>query len=238
MRHLPGSLPITIQRSDETTRRAGPSLSTSWDKDNSQEVGKMENINFVMDGKPVKAQTGNTILQVARKTGIDIPTLCFDERLAPYGGCRLCTVEILKNNRSRLVTSCVYPAEEGLVVKTYSPKVVKIRKLLIELLLPLSPTGPLESLGKKYGVEKSRFTAVRTNCILCGLCVRYCAEVKKANAIGFIGRGTEREIAVMPGMASSTCAFCKECFNLCPGGKIVSEIIEGNWIPGPRMENK
>jgi len=184
-----------------------------------------------IDGKFVEVEKGMTILKAARQAGIDIPTLCYDERLAPYGACRLCTVEITKNNRTRLVASCVYLVEEGLVVKTDSDKVRKIRRMILELLLPLAPTGPLESLARKYGLEKSRFTAERTSCVLCGLCVRYCAEIKKANAIGFIGRGIDRDVAFLPEVAPSVCPSCRECFALCPGGKLVTESLDGTWFP-------
>ena len=88
----------------------------------------MENISLEIDGKTVTAENGSTILQAARAVGIEIPTLCHDEKLTTYGVCRLCTVEITSNNRTRLVTSCVYPVEEGLVVKTDTEKVRKIRQ--------------------------------------------------------------------------------------------------------------
>ena len=191
----------------------------------------MENIKLEIDGKLVEAEEGMTVLQAARKAGIDIPTLCYDERLAPYGGCRLCTVEISRNNRARLVASCVYPAENKLVVKTESKRVIKIRRMILELLLPLSPTGPIESLARKYGLEKSRFPGENTGCVLCGLCVRYCAEIKKANAIGFIGRGVERDVAFLPEVATKVCPSCRECFALCPGGKVVTESLDGTWFP-------
>ncbi len=190
----------------------------------------MGNIRFEIDGKPVEAEKGMTILQVARKVGVDIPTLCYHDKLAPYGVCRLCMVEISKDNRTRLVASCVYPGEEGLVVKSNSERVRKIRKMILELLLPLSPTGPIESLAREYGVEKSRFTAEPTDCALCGLCVRYCAEIKKANAIGFIGRGTDREVAFLPEVAPNVCPACRECFGLCPSGKVVKESFDGTWF--------
>jgi bidirectional [NiFe] hydrogenase diaphorase subunit len=191
----------------------------------------MENIKLEIDGKLVEAQKGMTILQAARNTGIDIPTLCYDERLTPYGGCRLCTVEIIKNGKRRFVASCIYPVENGLAVKTESEQVIKIRKMIIELLLPFCPTGPIESLAKKYGIEKSRFLGENKGCVLCGLCVRYCAEIKKANAIGFIGRGVERDVAFIPEVASKVCSNCRECFALCPGGKPVSDSLDGAWFP-------
>ncbi|MFH1032767.1 MAG: 2Fe-2S iron-sulfur cluster-binding protein [Chloroflexota bacterium] len=191
----------------------------------------MAKIKLEIDGKTVEVDEGTTVLQAARKAGIDIPTLCYDERMAPYGGCRLCTVEIGKNKRTRLVASCVYPVEEGLVVTTESERLTKIRKMIIELLLPGCPTGPIQTLAKKYGIEKSRFPGENTGCIMCGLCVRYCAEVKKANAIGFVGRGTEREVAFIPEVASKVCPGCRECFALCPGGKIVKESLDGTFFP-------
>lgn len=83
-----------------------------------------------IDGKERKAKEGQTILEVARENGIDISTLCYHENLAPYGACRLCLVEIFKNGRSRLVTSCLYPVEEGLEVKTGSPRAMSNRKMI------------------------------------------------------------------------------------------------------------
>ena len=192
----------------------------------------MGSIKLKIDNKPVEAEEGMTILQAARGAGIDIPTLCYDERLASYGACRLCTVEITRDNRTRLVASCVYPVEDGLVVKTDTERLRRIRKMILELLLPLSPTGPLESLAQKYGIKKSRFTAEPTACVLCGLCVRYCAEIKKANAIGFIGRGIERTVAFLPEVAPSVCPTCsRECLTLCPSGKLASENPDGILFP-------
>ena len=191
----------------------------------------METIKLEIDGKIVEAQEGMTLLWAARQAGIEIPTLCFDDRLASYGGCRLCTVEITKNGKTRFVASCVYPVENRLVVKTESERVIKIRKMLIELLLPLSPTGPLEDLAQKYNVGKSRFPGEETQCILCGLCVRYCSEIKKANAVGFFGRGVEREIKFIPEVASKECPNCRQCFSLCPSGKVISESQDGSWFP-------
>ena len=197
----------------------------------------MANIKLEVDGKFVEVQEGMTLLQAARKVGIDIPTLCYDERLAPYGGCRLCTVEISSKGRTRLVASCVYPAESGLRVKTESEQVIKIRRILLELLLPLCPTGPIESLAKRYGLKKSRFPGENRQCVLCGLCVRYCSEIKKANAIGFIGRGVERDVAFLPEVASKVCSSCRECLAICPGGKLVSD-IDGPWFAIPELQSK
>ena len=180
----------------------------------------MKNITLNINGKTVKAENGCTILQVAQKVGIDIPTLCYHEKLAPYGACRLCMVEIGERNRTRLVASCAYPVEEGLVVRTHSERVMKNRRLILEMLLPLAPSGPLQSLAQKYGVKKSRFPSNQTDCILCGLCVRYCEEIEKEHAIFFQGRGIERQIEFLP---SAPCIICRKCYALCPGNLFLSK---------------
>lgn len=179
-------------------------------------------ISLEIDGKKVKAEEGMTILEAAKRAGVEIPTLCYHDGLEPYGACRICSVEIERGGRSRIVAACCYPAEEGLKVETASDKVTKIRKTIIEMLLPISPTGPILSLAQKYGVKKSRFSAELTQCILCGLCVRYCAEIKGENAVTFVGRGTNRRIALVTEKAG-VCALCRQCYNLCPGGKIIDE---------------
>jgi NADH dehydrogenase/NADH:ubiquinone oxidoreductase subunit G len=182
----------------------------------------MKTVRLNIDGKDVEAKEGMTVLEAAREVGIEIPTLCYHEKLAPYGACRLCTVEITRNNRSRLVTSCVYNVEDGLVVKTNTPEVQNIRKMLLELMLASAPI--LSEFAKEYGVDTPRFTADVTQCILCGLCVRYCAEVKGANAITFVGRGVDRRIAFVDEVVSTgVCMDCRECFEVCPTGKIPRE---------------
>lgn len=182
----------------------------------------MKKVRLNIDGKDVEAREEMTILEAARDAGIYIPTLCYHEKLAPYGACRLCTVEISRNGKARLVTACVYTVEDGLVVKTESPRVIKIRKILLELMLASAPV--MEDLARQHGVEKPRFEAEKTQCILCGLCVRYCAEIKKANAITFVGRGVDRRVAFVDEIVSTgVCMGCRECFALCPTGKIPRE---------------
>ena len=184
----------------------------------------MKTVTLEIDGKQVTIEEGKTLLDAAKSLGIDIPTLCHHEKLAPHGGCRMCSVEILKGKRTRVVTSCVYPVEDGLIVKTESPRIIKIRKMLIELIMACAPrTKALEDLGARYGVTGTRFKAEENFCILCGLCVRYCAEVKKAHAIGYAGRGVTRRIVFLPEIASRTCMSCRECFALCPTAKLPRE---------------
>ena len=208
----------------------------------------MSEVTLIINGEEVKAKKGITILEAARSVGIDIPTLCHHEKLAPYGACRLCTVEIVRGQRSRLVASCVYTVEDGLVVKTESEIVIKGRKMLLELMWARAPgVQPIRDYGMRYGIAevestgdygvmlsisppKTKFEIEPTFCILCGLCVRYCAEVKKEDAIGFIGRGTEREVVFFPEIAREECPKCKECYTLCPTGVLPSHyaLVEGH----------
>jgi NADH dehydrogenase/NADH:ubiquinone oxidoreductase subunit G len=177
----------------------------------------MSEITLQIDGREVKAEEGMTILEAAQSAGIYIPTLCHHEKLEPYGACRICTVEIEARGRTNLVAACLYPVEQNLVVRTRSERVDKTRKVLLELMLAHAPdAAELQDLAQEYGADKARFEKESSFCILCGLCVRYCAEVKKKNAIGFVDRGTRREVIFIPEIASKECWDCKECFPLCP----------------------
>lgn len=177
----------------------------------------MSEILLQIDGREVEAKEGMTILEAAQNAGIYIPTLCHHEKLEPYGACRICTVEAESRGQTKLVAACLYPVEQGLVVRTRSEKVDKIRKMILELLLAHAPDSrELQGLAEEYGADKDRFEKEASFCIHCGLCVRYCAEVKKKFAVGFVNRGARREISFDPLIAAKECWNCKECFPLCP----------------------
>ena len=177
----------------------------------------MSEILLQIDGKEVGAREGMTILEAAQNVGISIPTLCHHEKLEPYGGCRICTVEVEVRGWTKLVVSCIYQVEKNLIVRTRSEKVDRIRKMILELLLAHAPDSvELQDLAQEYGADKDRFEKEASFCIHCGLCVRYCAEVKKKNAVGFVDRGIRKEINFIPEIASKECWNCKECFPLCP----------------------
>ena len=177
----------------------------------------MSEILLQIDGKEVKAREEMTVLEAAQSAGISIPTLCHHEKLEPYGACRICIVEAEVRGWTKLVVSCVYPVEQDLVVRTRSEKIDRVRKMILELLLAHAPDSPkLQDLAQEYGADKDRFEKEASFCIHCGLCVRYCAEVKKKNAIGFIDRGIRKEISFIPEIAAKECWDCKECFPLCP----------------------
>ena len=203
----------------------------------------MSEVTLTINDEEVKAREGMTILEAARSAGVDIPTLCYHEKLAPYGACRLCMVEIIKGKRSRLVTSCVYPVEDGLIVKTESEPVIKGRKMLLELMWARAPGAKaIQDYGMRYGIDRTKFKVEPTYCILCGLCVRYCAEVKKKNAIGFVGRGTERKVMFFPEIASEECPKCGECFSICPTGVLPSNYALARvpyftWQLNPFLQN-
>lgn len=177
----------------------------------------MSEILVQIDGQDVKAREGMTVLEAARSAGIAIPTLCHHEKLEPFGACRLCIVEAEVKGWTRLVVSCIYPVEKNLIVRTRSAKVDRIRKTILELLLAHAPDSvQLEALAHVYGADKNRFEKEASFCVHCGLCVRYCAEVKQKHALGFIDRGTSKEICFIPQIAAQECWNCKECFSLCP----------------------
>jgi len=177
----------------------------------------MSEIQLEIDGIEVKATKGVTILAASQSAGISIPTLCHHEKLEPFGGCRVCIVEVEVNGWTKLVVSCVYPVEENIIVRTRSEKVDRIRKTIIELLMAHAPDSPdLMEMAKEYGADKERYEKDASFCIHCGLCVRYCAEVAKKHAIGFVDRGINKEISFIPQIAAKECNECKECFELCP----------------------
>jgi bidirectional [NiFe] hydrogenase diaphorase subunit len=177
----------------------------------------MSEILLTIDGKEVRAKQDMTLLDAARSAGISIPTLCHHEKLEPYGGCRLCIVEVESRGSKRIVVSCVYPVEKNIIVTTRSEKIDRIRKMILELQMAHAPDSfILQDLAKEYGADRNRFEKEPSFCIHCGLCVRYCAEVKKKNAVGFVDRGIRKEISFIPEIASKECWNCKECFPLCP----------------------
>ena len=173
-----------------------------------------------IDGLEVRTNEDTTILQVATSIGIEIPTLCYHNALSPFGACRVCSVEIIdKRGRKKIVTSCNYPVREGLIVFTKSERVLKTRKLLLELLLARCPkVKEIKQLAQKYGVRKPRFWIkdAAEDCILCGLCTRVCEECIGVSAINFAKRGVEREVTAPYNEFSDDCIGCGACAIVCP----------------------
>jgi len=162
-------------------------------------------------------ESGTTLLEAAQFLGFPIPTLCHMEGLSPYGACRLCVVEIGEGVTSRLVSACTYPAEEGLAVRTASSRVVRARKMILELLLASCPQSKtIQDLAAAHEVRQQRFRQEYEDCILCGRCVRMCEEQMMAKAIGFRGRGEQRSIGTPFDAKSEACRLCGGCIYVCP----------------------
>ncbi len=190
-------------------------------------------ITFTVNGKAIGANPGESILEAANRVGIEIPTLCYHPALTPSGACRFCSVEIKKRGRVRLVTSCLYPVEEGLEVETNSENVLRLRRGLIELLLARCPESEkIQKIASEFGISEPRFQLEGENCILCGMCVRVCEEISEAKAISAVNRGIKKEIAPPFHDLAETCIGCGGCAYVCPTGAIK---IEDNQI---RLGNK
>ena len=179
-------------------------------------------VKFTLNGKEIEAEPGTTLLEIAREQGINIPTLCYHEDMSPYGSCRLCLVEVTRRGWPSIQPACLYPAREGIEVETESERVIKTRKIMLELYLARSPeSAQMRELASEYGVDETRFKLKETsNCILCGLCVRACEEISKRHAISFAHRGGKRAIQTPFLEMAEVCVGCKACSFVCPTGVI------------------
>lgn len=174
-------------------------------------------IPFTIDSQPVEGREGMNVLEVALDSGIEIPHLCYNENVKPYGACRLCLVEIVRNGRSRMTTSCNYPVMEGIEVFTQTEKVKRARRMIIELILAMCPGDKLiQEMARQMGVEDVRFKKEEKDCILCGLCARVCDEVVGAHAIQFAFRGDRREMTTPFQGEAMNCIACGACVVICP----------------------
>jgi len=199
-----------------------------------------------VNNRKIEAHAGETILTALERAGVSVPTLCHMKDLIPSGACRICSVEV--EGYKNLIPSCSYPVQEGMKIKTNSPKAVKSRKTIVELLLANHPDDclycvrnndcQLQALSAQYGVRERRHGAERCvhpvdvsspaiirdqdKCILCGKCVRVCEEVVGVSAIDFVQRGSKTVIAPAfeQGMNVSSCINCGQCVLVCPTGAL------------------
>jgi bidirectional [NiFe] hydrogenase diaphorase subunit len=182
-------------------------------------------IEFMLDGQVVSATEGETVLSVAKRYGVDIPSLCHHEALVPSGACRLCIVEISRvggSERERdIAASCQYPVSQGLIVKTRSDRVLRHRRIVASLLFSLAPDCDiLEKLTRSLGGAVPYPPPERMdNCILCTLCTRTCAALG-AEAIHTSGRGSDKQIAPPLSFGDGGCVGCGACHRACPTGCI------------------
>lgn len=210
-------------------------------------------VTFTMNGREIKAEKGKTLLECARENDIYIPTLCYDETLSIFGGCRLCVVEV--EGARNLAASCATLPTEGMVVNTESEKVVTVRKELIDLLLSNHPKDCLtcEQVGKcdlqdiayKYEVRGPSYEGEvrdypiddlnpvmerdQSKCILCGKCVRVCDEIQVTHAIDFVGRGFDTIVttAFDSPIDHINCRLCGQCISVCPTGALINKQLKG-----------
>jgi heterodisulfide reductase subunit A len=195
------------------------------------------NITLSINDQEVKAEPGQTVLQVARTMNIWIPTLCYHQPMEAEGSCRLCLVEVEAFGRRRLATSCGYPVAPGIKVYTDTPKVIESRKVVAELLLArCSENKQIRELCEKIGVTDTPFSKDKKDCMLCGLCVQMCNRRMQVGAIGFIGRGYERKVGTPYDRNSSVCITCGACEFICPTGAITAKMNSGRTpIPHKKM---
>lgn len=188
-----------------------------------------------INGKPCVCEKGEFLLQVARRNGIEIPTLCHHEAIAGQGCCRLCIVEVVERGRGRIVVSCVFPVERECEVFTDSEKVRRERGMILRLLEKRAPESPeIRTLCEKYAApEIDRFVrADGEKCVLCGLCAKACGELS-VGAISTVNRGVTKEIATPYHEPSSVCVGCGSCASVCPTGAIeVAETADTRTIWG------
>src|SRR5574341_1541971 len=203
-------------------------------------------IKLTVDGKPVTVKMGATILDAANAAGSRVPTLCHDNKLHPFGACRICLVEVEGTPR-KYTPSCTTPATEGMVIRTTSPALIGIRRSILELLLIKHPLDcpvcdkagecSLQDLTHEYGLGKSRFDAEKgylppdyesavierniSRCILCGKCVRICDEQNAVGEWAFTRRGTRARISTDFDRPLD-CEFCGECVEICPVGALTT----------------
>jgi bidirectional [NiFe] hydrogenase diaphorase subunit len=187
-------------------------------------------VQLSINGRRVTAEDGETVLQVARREGFVIPTLCYHEMLGSSGRCRLCVVEVHEGERKRIVASCLYPAKENIEVFTDSHEVRMVRRTVLELLLARCPEADLiQTLAKQYGVTEVRHTLDQDHgkCILCNLCVRCCKDIVGVAALGMSGKGPMKKVGPPFDEPAETCIGCGACVVICPTGHIVMEEEKG-----------
>jgi len=173
-----------------------------------------------IDGMETEVTSGETILEAARRAGIDIPTLCYSEAFGGQGVCRFCMVEIEVGGKKRLVASCTYPITEEMEVRTATPAVKEIRRNLVTLLYRRAPDSDLmKKLFQEYNCDRIEPVDPEESCIMCRLCVKACEKVG-ANAISTVLRGTEKRVATPFDEGSEECVGCSACADICPTGAI------------------
>jgi len=170
-----------------------------------------------IDGADIRTPKGSSVLETAIEYGICIPHLCHVPGLSDIGVCRLCIVEHITNGRSQVTTSCTLKVQEGMAILSNTERIRRLRHNIAELLVAEAPNSrAIQDIAVRCGVKKVRYPFRNSDCILCGRCVRTCAEIWRANALGFIGRGKNRHVDRPLNMRQEFCKQCDNCIQLCP----------------------
>jgi heterodisulfide reductase subunit A len=190
-------------------------------------------IELTINGKKSEFPEGKTLLECIESVGLKVPTLCSHKALTPYGACRLCVVEVTQGGRTSIQTSCTYPALNNLIVNTDTERIIKSRKIIIELLLARCPESEaIKKIAEEYGVKETRFRKKNEDCFLCGLCVRMCNERMGIGAINFVNRGPLRKVSPPFDVQSDVCQTCGACAFICPTGRInLEETSKNKEVP-------
>ena len=174
-------------------------------------------VTLTIDGAPVRAPRASSVLDVAIENGICIPHLCHVSTISDLGACRLCIVEHVQNGRSKVTTSCTLRVQDDMVIRTNTDKIRKLRRNIAELLVAEAPNSrAVQDIAVRCGVKQVRYPFRNKTCTLCGRCVRLCAEMWGARAIGFVGRGKDRHVDFPFGVRPDFCKECNSCIDLCP----------------------
>lgn len=178
-----------------------------------------ELIKVNVNGTEVEVAYDTQLLKAIRLAGADVPTMCHNENIAPYGVCRLCSVEINEGRKTRMVPSCVFTVRKPMTVDTDSERVHQHRAMLLNLLLARCPDEPaVRKLAAQYGVAEpnERFVKGNEDCVLCGLCVQTCTNIVGVAALAFEGRGATRRVITPFDAENDVCIACGACAYICP----------------------
>jgi bidirectional [NiFe] hydrogenase diaphorase subunit len=186
-------------------------------------------VTITVDGATISTPEGSSVLDAALMAGICIPNLCHVPSVSPLGACRVCIVEVVNGDRRTMTASCTLEAKEGLVVEAHSPAAVRARKNIVELLLAEAPNSrAIQDLAARVGVTRSRYPMRNNDCVLCGRCVRVCGEIWQSHSLGFVGRGSDRHVALPFDKRPDLCKRCHNCVEVCP--------MTITPCPGPQTE--
>lgn len=174
-------------------------------------------VTLTIDGATVRAPRGSSVLDAAMEYGICIPHLCHVPNLSDFGGCRLCIVENVVEGRAKITTSCTLRVQEGMVIRSNTDRIKRLRRNIAELLVAEAPNSrAIQDIAVRCGVKAVRYPFRNKHCVLCGRCVRMCTELWQAKAIGFVGRGNARHVDFPFAQRPDYCKRCWSCIQLCP----------------------